>query len=74
MIIAAAIRQIGGPIYIGRRHHEIIKAAKGKLKRGEQGFISDGGKFVTRNEAAKIAFECGQIPKLWTMLFSEDLW
>lgn len=44
----------------------------------EQGFIDyeypNTYKFVSRIQAAKIAFECNQIPLKKTELYSEDLW
>jgi hypothetical protein len=38
-----------------------------------QGFLTNLNRFVDRNEAGQIAFECGQIPKAKYM-FSEDLY
>lgn len=43
----------------------------------EQGFISwdgDNEIFVSRKEAARIAFAAGQIPKPLVVLYSEDLY
>lgn len=40
----------------------------------EQGFLWCNGKFVTRKEAAILAYEFGQISELKDELFSEDLW
>lgn len=31
-------------------------------------------RFVTRKEAAKIAYEAGQVPELKDTIYSEDLW
>ena len=73
MIIKAAIIK-DGVIYTGKRHHNILFAAKGALKCGEQGFITDKGEFVNREKAAQIAYECGQIPNPKSELFSEDLY
>ena len=75
MIKEAAIK-LNGKIYTGRRHSDILhdkSRPKGYLKYGTQGFTTDDGKFVTRIEAAKIAFECGQIKEQMGILFSEDL-
>lgn len=77
-IVAAAIKERGN-VWTGRRHHEIIRAivaARGRAEGpvyGEQGFVVDDGRFVGREEAAKIAYDAGQIlePKGW--LFSEDV-
>lgn len=63
-----------------RHYHIIRKLAARDYPRpitGIQGFLNDKGKFLTREEAAKEAVECGQVNKLhWTKdkLFSEDLW
>lgn len=77
MIVNSAILK-DGVIYTGRRHCDIFNSAVplGSLKGGEQGFITDEGKFVDRIEGARIAIECGQIIKLqWKPnLYSEDLW
>jgi hypothetical protein len=45
----------------------------------DQGFVTEDGKFVGREEALKIAVECGQVKmenKVGNkyMLFSEDLY
>lgn len=75
MIQEAAIRK-NGIIYTGKRHHLILNSAKpaGFLRDGEQGFVTETGQFVSREEAAEIAFLCGQILTRKTMLFSEDLY
>lgn len=39
-----------------------------------QGFVTSSGRFVNREEAAKIAYSCGQIKELKNNLFSEDLY
>ena len=77
-IVAAAINE-RGKVWKGHRHHEIIRAivvargpAEGSVY-GEQGFLVDDGRFVGREEAAKIAFEAGQIPEPKSYLFSEDV-
>jgi len=77
MIKSAAIKQ-NGKIYTGRMHGEIIydmvliDGVKPPID-GEQGFITDDGKFVDRKEAAKIAFECGQTKKQLDFLYSDEL-
>lgn len=40
----------------------------------EQGFLTNQNRFVTRSEAAKIAFIAGQIDEETNRLFSEDLY
>lgn len=64
-------------IEIGRRHNDILTRFKGELDEDQQGFYTSYGRFVTREEAVKIALKSGQLPKhqsdtIW--LFSEDLW
>ena len=77
-IVAAAINE-RGKVWTGRRHHEIIREivdtrgrAEGAVY-GEQGFLADDGRFVGREEAAKIAFEAGQIQVFKNILYSEDV-
>jgi len=63
--------------WVGASHTEILKdmTTHGEALpiTGEQGFITYDGDFVSREEAAKIAFKAGQIPKEKLALFSEDL-
>ncbi|MEK6882298.1 MAG: hypothetical protein AABY22_21950 [Nanoarchaeota archaeon] len=75
----SAIRR-NGVVWTGRRHHEIIKTIIETLdiKRvdGEQGFVTNDGVFVDRQEGGRIALACGQIKNLKyhkTKLFSEDI-
>ena len=69
-----------GKIWTGRRHHNVIKKIVDECGiqvapvHGEQGFVTECGKFLSREDAAKVAFEAGQIPKPKTTLFSEDLY
>ncbi len=83
MIKEAAIRLGGadGQVYTGRRHSDVIRslAIEGFHLpiQGEQGFVTMEGEFLDREEAAKVALQCGQITKLRfsnTELFSEDLY
>ena len=73
MITKSAIIK-DGIIYTGKRHSNILFAAKGTLKGCEQGFVTDNGEFVNREQAAQIACECGQISVKKSELFSEDLY
>lgn len=50
----------------GMRHVEIADT-------GERGFVTSEGKFVLREEAAKIAIAAGQVDESITRLHSEDL-
>lgn len=67
-----------GLIFTGKRHSDAIKTAVEttgiKPVRGTQGFMTDLGLFVTREEAAKIALDAGQIKEPKEILYSEDLW
>lgn len=62
-----------------KRHFHIVHAFGGELENWHtwrQGFLTDDGKFVGREEAAKIALASGQCAKLYAPpdLYSEDLW
>ena len=71
-----------GFIIGGFRHHNIVGALStnnkhrndGKEYKTIQGFITSHGRFVTREEAAEIAYNSGQIKKQVKRLFSEDLY
>lgn len=62
------------------RHADILHmmSAQGlRAQRGEQGFVTETGKFVRRKPAAQIAKFEGQVTELSRPhigLFSEDLW
>ena len=82
MIKEAAILH-EGKLYTGKRHCNVIRniIAETNCKhvggKSVQGFITDTGEFVSREEAAKIALACGQIKALkfsTKELFSEDLY
>ena len=76
MIKAAACRTDDGTIYEGKDHSACIKQMAVKCLKGMQGFTTTEGKFVDRFEAAKIAFEAGQIPDdpKGDILISEEIW
>lgn len=72
-----------GIVICGHRHHNciyIMCAITGKMQHEingeEQGFLTSKNRFVSREEALKIAFECKQITKSLNdrILFSEDLY
>jgi len=81
-IIAAAIRQYGLTITLPApaRHHHLLNPLAQEtgvlVYPGDQGFLTDTGRFVERREAAAIALEAGQIASLKypPELYSEDLW
>jgi hypothetical protein len=63
------------------RHHHLILLISydtGSAVDGEQGFLVDGERFVTRQEALAIALASGQVKDPEAVragrLFSEDLW
>jgi len=72
-----------GFVIAGRRHHNCyytLAACKHKdanrmdFGKQTQGFLTDTDRFVSREEAGRIAFEAGQTETLKTLLFSEDLY
>ncbi len=81
MITRAAIKTSGGRIYIGSeggRHGDIMKenvlAGHEENFHGViQGFWTQDGRFVDREEAARIALEAGQTAELISPLFSENI-
>jgi hypothetical protein len=77
MIKKAAIL-FEGAVFSGKRHSDIInKIAKEKNifpVKGIQGFLTENDEFVNREEAARIAFDSGQLKVLKRKLCSEDLW
>lgn len=82
-IVAAAIN-LNGFIHTlpaPARHHDIIRYLAHDMKlptpiMGDQGFMDEGGRFLMRKAAARIAIKNGQIAKLIAPpnLYSEDLW
>jgi hypothetical protein len=78
MITQAAVL-FNGKVYVGKRHADAIRACATDnpdcyISGKDQGFITDDGRFVSRAEAAQIAFECGQISKKVSILLSEDIY
>lgn len=59
------------------RHHDILNTHK-TLAMGQQGFLTNEGRFVTRMEARCIAEQAGQMMRRVggddSRLFSENLW
>jgi hypothetical protein len=45
-----------------------------RLSGRHQGFLTSTGRYVGREEAARLAFEAGQVDRLLTSLTSEDLY
>jgi len=81
--ITDAAIQFDGNTYLGRRHCQIIRDIVQKtgvkhVPGGKtQGFTTSTGRFVSREEAARIAQAAGQIKRLKyssKQLFSEEMW
>lgn len=85
-IICAAIKLVeSGKVYYGHRHNHCLEAMNGELSwtmnRQEiskvekiQGFVTSTGRFVDREEGAKIHIENGGELGYNKSLFSEDLY
>lgn len=60
----------------GGSHPDILYKYKEEVRKDAeaQGFMTSKGRFVGRKEAAKIAFDAGQLVEETTYLFSEDLY
>lgn len=73
----AAILRRDNCIVFGKDHAECVrKSPPCTCKTRTQGFLTNKYRFVLRKEAAKIAFDAGQIDK-WhygAIIFSEQLW
>lgn len=82
-IVAVAVMLDGEVWQLPRpaRHHHVLMALDHVLpgraiEAHEQGFMTNTGRYVTRQEAAMIATQAGQVATLHAppQLFSEDLW
>lgn len=70
-IIQSAAIKINDIIEIGRDHAGILdRLGYPPLELYEEGFVTDKGKFVSRREAAKIAFLSGQTTEDKGVLYS----
>jgi hypothetical protein len=70
---------VEGLVLCGYRHPHIIGQylelhGRTALANHEQGFLTSKNRFVSREEAAEIAFAVRQIPKQVKKLYSEDLY
>jgi hypothetical protein len=79
MIARAAVRCVSGKVIMadeGKRHDQAILRHYERCCHGKvvQGFVTDDGVFLTRQQAATHAFECGQINEPAEIIVSEDLW
>ncbi len=60
---------------LGWRHPDILYKYGDIIDKSDTGgFMTTRGRYVDRYEAAKIAFEQGQIPEQKRVLYSEDLY
>jgi hypothetical protein len=76
---AAIMVYDGQRVFTGKSHaHCIHKAIADGVRltnsTSKQGFLTSTGRFVDREDAAKIAHKSGQIRNCPYALFSEDLW
>ena len=75
-IVGAAITH-NGEVFAGKNHGDImVKVGKmGKnVTKGQTGFMTNMGRFVSREEAARIAYEAGQTKGRVHTLYSYHLW
>lgn len=62
-------------IYCGLRHHNILwQGSHVSRNLNHQGFLTNTGRHVNRNEGMEIAFLAGQISERKNLLYSEDLY
>jgi len=61
-------------VELGWRHADILYKFKDVIDQEEQGFFTSFGRYVNREDAAKIAFNAGQIKEPKRILYSEDLY
>jgi hypothetical protein len=78
-IKSAAIKLKSGKIYTGKNHAEIMRKAHRidevllSPERDKFGFVDTGNSFLTRYEAAIVAYKAGQIKVQQFELFSNML-
>ena len=71
----AAVKFSDGVTCKGKSHACCFhQRPKNDNTRAIQGFLTSEGRFVTRDEGAKIASAAGQLHKATDFLFSEDFW
>ena len=77
MIVAVAMKDKDGKIYVSRNSHsELLVLYTEKFRDSEQGFLTSDCRFVDRVEGLAIAKKYNQIVKkhgLDTELYSEDI-
>lgn len=88
--VVAAANKYGDVIVVADRHHSLLMNSQLRILKEagvittthsrEQGFIDNQGNFLTREEAAIVAKEAGQVNQVrlkntpFNQLFSEDLY
>lgn len=77
MITLAACRY-DGVVYSGKRHAYImweirLKFPNARVEHDDQGFLNEAGEFISREEAAELAYRSGQTKTRQRLLFSEDI-
>ena len=76
-VIESAAIWNDGIVYKGHRHKDIVMSQPKHIdirKGGTEGFITTSGIFLDRKEAAKLAYEMGQISEPVESLKSEHLY
>lgn len=79
-ILHAAVLSEGGALtFFGKCHADCFykgqaMGIKMSGKSAHQGFLTNKGNYLSREDAAKLAFSQGQITKPRSYLLSEDLW
>lgn len=76
-IIQQAAIWNNGIVYKGHRHKDIVMSQPKHLnirKGGIEGFVTSTGIFLDRKEAARVAYECGQISEPVEKLKSEHIY
>lgn len=80
-IVGAALKKQGRVFSVPRpgRHDKAIQEACDILGLDyigdhQQGFVTNDGRFVDREEAARIAYNARQVTVKLHQLFSEDVW
>jgi hypothetical protein len=75
----AAVKAENGMILFGKCHADCFFQGRNtgivmSSKSSDQGFITSYGRYVSREEAAKIAVNAKQVRPIIAVLMSEDLW
>lgn len=72
-------RNVVPQVFLGKQHADCFHQAanikaRTSSKAADQGFLTSKGKYVDREQAAKIAVKAGQVAQGTKVLCSEDLW